>query len=167
MRLATMSDIDAILVLVAEAKEIMKQDNHNQWDISYPVKKDFIQDITDKTLYVLDESDIIKGFIVINNLSPEWYNQFEWPVSRDHALVIHRLVASAKYPGVARKLIDFAENYAKSHQFNVLLTDTFSENQRAQARFKKHHFIKVGEMLSETFPFDKGKPFYAYYKKIN
>ncbi|AVQ33186.1 N-acetyltransferase [Staphylococcus muscae] len=166
MRLATMSDLQAIDTLVEEAKMLMQQDNNPQWDARYPVLQDFEKDIQERTLFVLDEQQIIKGFIVINDEAPDWYDQLEWPIDRGNAFVIHRLVASSQYPGTAKQLMHFATSYAEQHQKTVLLTDTFSENQRAQSLFKKHHFIKSGEMTSNLFPFDKGKPFYAYYKKL-
>ncbi|MGV3042182.1 GNAT family N-acetyltransferase [Staphylococcus rostri] len=167
MRLATMSDLSQIFALVEEAKGLMQRDNNPQWDAHYPVLQDFKNDIAQQTLYVLDEDDVIKGFIVINHEAPDWYDQLEWPIRRDNVLVIHRLVASFQYPGTAQKLMQFAETHAVQQQCTTLLTDTFSENQRAQNLFNKHNFIKTGEMISNTFPFDKGKPFYAYYKKIN
>lgn len=167
MRLATLSDLQQIHILVEEAKERMRRDNNPQWDKDYPVLDDFRQDIAQQTLFIDDEQGVIKGFIVINNESPNWYDQLEWPIRRDNVLVIHRLVASSQYPGTAQKLMDFALLYARKHQHDALLTDTFSQNQRAQKLFSKHNFVKTGEMISNTFPFNKGKPFYAYYKIIN
>lgn len=80
--------------------------------------------------------------------------------------MIHRLVASPQYRGTAQALMTFAIALAKEHNIDILLTDTFSQNQRAQRLFDKYGFIKIGEMTSTKFPFDKGKPFYAYYKKL-
>ncbi|UXR70829.1 GNAT family N-acetyltransferase [Staphylococcus sp. IVB6238] len=167
MRLATLADIEQIHFLVEEAKQLMQQDNNPQWDANYPVLEDFKKDIHEQALYVLDEDNIIKGFIVKNRDMPEWYDQFDWPLNREHVLVIHRLVASSRYPGTAQILMDYAISNAQQQQMTALLTDTFSKNQRAQKFFRKHHFIKIGEMQSDIFPFDKGEPFYAYYKILN
>lgn len=44
------------------------------------------------------------------------------------------------------------------------LTDTFALNKPAQGLFEKFGFIKVGEAEIDYHPFDRGAPFYAYYK---
>lgn len=66
-----MSDLQAIDTLVREAKMLMKQDNNPQWDAQYPVLQDFERDIQEQTLFILDEQEIIKGFIVINDEAPD------------------------------------------------------------------------------------------------
>ncbi|QLK86183.1 GNAT family N-acetyltransferase [Staphylococcus sp. 17KM0847] len=169
IRKAHYTDLPDIMTLTSAAKALMYQDGNPQWDEYYPVSKHFEQDIHSESLFVLeDENHTIQGFIVIDAIMPEWYNTLEWPIQYDtHSLVIHRLVASQQYPGIAKKLMTFAFEQARAHDSKYLLTDTFSLNQRAQKLFTKYNFIKVGEMTSETFPFDKGAPFYAYYKKLD
>ncbi|ARJ51844.1 GNAT family N-acetyltransferase [Staphylococcus lutrae] len=166
IRKASFQDLDIIVSLTEEAKQLMMKDNHLQWDHRYPLREHFITDLESGHLFVYDENDTIKGFIVIDQLAPDWYDTFKWPVEKEKAFVIHRLVASPQYRGISHALMRFAIAYAQQHKIDLLLTDTFSQNQRAQGLFRKYHFIKAGEMTSTEFPFDKGKPFYAYYKKI-
>ncbi|MCO4345600.1 GNAT family N-acetyltransferase [Staphylococcus agnetis] len=167
IRHATFDDIDTIVNLTEDAKILMDQDGNPQWDHRYTLKTHFETDIQSDNMYVLEEDGIIKGFIVIDQKVPDWYNDIDWPISISNAYVIHRLVASAQYKGVAQQLFDFAFDIAHSHQVGVILTDTFSLNARAQRLFEKNGFIKTGEMTSNEFPFDKGEPFYAYYKNLN
>jgi ribosomal protein S18 acetylase RimI-like enzyme len=47
-----------------------------------------------------------------------------------------------------------------------MVTDTFALNMRAQGLFNKLGFYKVGEAEINYPPFNKGEPFYAYYKKL-
>ena len=58
----------------------------------------------------------------------------------------------------------FAVKLAEEHNIHVLLTDTFALNKPAQGLFEKFGFIKVGEAEIDYHPFDRGAPFYAYYK---
>ena len=48
----------------------------------------------------------------------------------------------------------------------MILTDTFALNKPAQGLFEKFGFQKVGETEIDYHPFDRGAPFYAYYKNI-
>ncbi|WP_323693653.1 GNAT family N-acetyltransferase [Staphylococcus pseudintermedius] len=166
LRKATLQDLDTIEQLTEEAKALMIKDDNPQWDHRYPLKTHFNTDIESGSLFVYDEDDVIQGFIVIDQQAPDWYDTLEWPVDKSQAYVIHRLVASPQYRGTAQALMTFAIALAKEHNIDILLTDTFSQNQRAQRLFDKYGFIKTGEMTSTEFPFDKGKPFYAYYKKL-
>lgn len=166
IRLATTEDLPTILELVEEAKALMKQDNNHQWDDAYPLEEHFEEDIEKETLYVLDINQHIYGFIVIDQVQSDWYDKIDWPVDREGAYVIHRLAGSQDYKGAATALFDFAVNLALDHDIHVLLTDTFALNKPAQGLFEKFGFSKAGEAEIDYHPFNKGEPFYAYYKKL-
>ena len=166
IRLATKDDLLSITQLVKEAKQIMEEFNNNQWDDEYPAKEHFEEDIENKTLYVLDVDHTIYGFIVIDQTQSEWYDDIEWPVNREGAYVIHRLAGSKDYKGAATQLFDFAVKLAEEHHIQVILTDTFALNKPAQGLFEKFGFQKVGETEIDYHPFNRGAPFYAYYKNI-
>lgn len=164
IRLATKDDLLSITQLVKEAKQIMEEFNNNQWDDEYPAKEHFEEDIENKTLYVLDVDHTIYGFIVIDQNQSEWYDDIDWPVNRNGAYVIHRLAGSKQYKGAATELFQFAMDLANEHDIHVILTDTFALNKPAQGLFEKFGFTKVDEIEIDYHPFDRGAPFYAYYK---
>ncbi|WP_436861644.1 N-acetyltransferase family protein [Staphylococcus caeli] len=166
IRTANKHDLSSILNIVEEAKSIMKQDNNDQWDEYYPLEEHFEQDIEKETLFVLEENSKIYAFIVVDQQQSEWYDELEWPVDRKGAYVIHRLAGSSEYKGAATQLFDFAVNLALEHQIHVLITDTFALNKRAQGLFEKFGFTKVGEAEIDYHPYNKGEPFYAYYKNL-
>ncbi|RIM76804.1 GNAT family N-acetyltransferase [Staphylococcus xylosus] len=166
IRIANKNDLLSILNIVEESKATMQQDNNNQWDEHYPLEEHFERDIEKESLFVLEENDKIYAFIVVDQEQAEWYDNLEWPVNRQGAYVIHRLAGSASYKGAATQLFDFAVNLALDHDIHVILTDTFALNKRAQALFSKFEFNKVGEVEINYHPFNKGEPFYAYYKKL-
>ncbi|WP_436853860.1 N-acetyltransferase family protein [Staphylococcus caeli] len=166
IRTANKHDLSSILNIVEEAKSIMKQDNNDQWDEYYPLEEHFEQDIEKETLFVLEENSKIYAFIVVDQQQSEWYDELEWPVDRKDAYVIHRLAGSSEYKGAATQLFDFAVNLALEHQIHVLITDTFALNKRAQGLFEKFGFTKVGEAEIDYHPYNKGEPFYAYYKNL-
>lgn len=83
IRLGKMSDLDQILNLVEEAKELMKEHDNEQWDDQYPLLEHFEEDIAKDYLYVLEENDKIYGFIVVDQDQAEWYDDIDWPVNRE------------------------------------------------------------------------------------
>ncbi len=166
IRLAIKNDLPYIEALVETAKEIMKEFNNNQWDDKYPAREHFEEDIANETLYVLEDNDEIQGFIVVDQQQSEWYDKLDWPVKREGAYVIHRLAGNPEYKGAATELFKFAVNLATDHGIHVILTDTFALNKPAQGLFEKFGFTKVGEAEIDYHPFDRGAPFYAYYKNI-
>jgi len=166
IRLATKNDLHNIEKLVDEAKELMREFNNNQWDEKYPATEHFKEDIDSETLYVLDVNQTIYGFIVIDQNQSEWYDDFNWPVNREGAYVIHRLAGSKDYKGAATELFQFAVDLTEEHGIHIILTDTFALNKPAQGLFEKFGFTKVGEAEIDYHPFDRGSPFYAYYKNI-
>ncbi|WP_251517043.1 MULTISPECIES: GNAT family N-acetyltransferase [Staphylococcus] len=166
IRNGEIKDIPKIIQIVDEAKRLMREDDNTQWDEYYPVEEHFEEDIKTNTLFVLEEQSEVIAFIVVDQQQSEWYDYFEWPIDREGAYVIHRLAALPGYKGAATQLFDFAVNMALEHDIHVMLTDTFSLNKRAQGLFTKFGFTKAGEAEVNYHPFDKGKPFYAYYKTI-
>ena len=166
IRLGKHEDINQIETLVSEAKDLMKSFGNNQWDDKYPATEHFKEDIDKETLYVLEENNTIYGFIVVDQQQSEWYDKLDWPVKREGAYVIHRLAGNPEYKGAATELFKFAVNLATDHGIHVILTDTFALNKPAQGLFEKFGFTKVGEAEIDYHPFDRGAPFYAYYKNI-
>lgn len=167
IRNATKHDLDSIMLLVEDAKSVMQEDNNNQWDEHYPLSEHFVDDIANESLFVLESNNEIYGFIVVDQNQSEWYDKIKWPLNRENAYVIHRLASSPNYKGGgATELFDFAMKLAEDHGVHTLITDTFALNYRAQSLFKKFGFTKVGEAEMDYHPFNKGKPFYAYYKKL-
>lgn len=94
------------------------------------------------------------------------YDDIDWPVNREGAFVIHRLTGSKEYKGAATELFNYVIDVVKARGAEVILTDTFALNKPAQGLFAKFGFHKVGEQLMEYPPYDKGEPFYAYYKNL-
>ncbi|WP_323702373.1 GNAT family N-acetyltransferase [Mammaliicoccus sp. Dog046] len=167
MRKATRNDIQDINQLTEMAKSIMASDQNPQWDHRYPIEKDFYSDIDNGDLYLYEIDNEVVGYICINQSQADWYKQLKWPMSVDHAYVIHRMSANPEYKGIAQKMMQFAIDLATDDNASILLTDTFSLNNRAQQLFTKFDFVKAGEYETNEFPFDKGAPFYAYYKLID
>ncbi|EAI9978158.1 GNAT family N-acetyltransferase [Campylobacter coli] len=164
---ATQKDLNSILNITKDALNSMKAMNFNQWDEHYPNEEIFKEDIKAQELYLYKEKDEILGFICINEkFEPEFYEQINFKKSYNNlAFYLHRLAVkeNAKGKGVAQKLLNFCETYAKNEGKYSLRADTHSKNFPMNSLFKKLDFNFCGNFDIPNYQ----DPFLAYEKILN
>ncbi|SOC40857.1 GNAT family N-acetyltransferase [Ureibacillus acetophenoni] len=162
-RLAMESDLRKIMVIVEQIVEEMSTSENRQWDETYPLADDFLQDIHTNSLYVFEEDAQLKGFISINKEYPEEYNELNWKA--DDFLVIHRLAVNAanRKEGIATKLMQFAEQLAREREIKFLKSDTSELNEGMNRLFNKLQYVKVGQVRLG----DKDFKFNCYEKELD
>ncbi|MCM8569736.1 GNAT family N-acetyltransferase [Gramella jeungdoensis] len=132
-----------------------------QWNEHYPSLEKLKADIEKEELYLYEENGQIMGIIVITEDMDDEYIPIKWLSKTESNIYIHRL---ATHPdvwgqGYARKLMDFAENYAREHEFESIRLDTFSQNKRNQKFYESRGYQKLGNIY---FPKQSEHPFYCY-----
>jgi GNAT superfamily N-acetyltransferase len=155
-----------ILALVAEIKEEMNAQGIEQWNEEYPKPRIFTTDVESGTLYALKENQEIIGIIVLSEFQDKEYEDIEWSDETGDYLVIHRIGVHPKWQrkGIATRMMDFAEDYAREHGYNSIRLDTYSGNPRSLELFKKKKYkMKEGHI---HFPECKD-PYYCFEKIIN
>lgn len=159
IRIATIQDLDQIMGIVQDTIAIMNLEGNTQWDRMYPAREDFQQDIKDNSLYVYLWEDEVAAMICVNSVEPAEYSEIQWRQESD-ALVIHRMAVSPIYrqKGIARELMNFADQLAKEQHKPYLKTDTYSLNPNMNYLFASHGYVKIGEMNFKGRPFK----FYVY-----
>src|ERR1700744_3100812 len=103
VRLATLYDIPALMLIVRKTIPLMHEAGNFQWDDDYPNAQVFLRDIELRQLWVADihvsESadptepeapGIIGGFAAITTDQSEEYAQVGWDLT-EKAIVVHRL----------------------------------------------------------------------------
>ncbi|MGP4066047.1 GNAT family N-acetyltransferase [Oceanobacillus sp. M65] len=145
-RLATSSDLLKISLIVKQIVVEMSSSNNRQWDETYPLPEDFLQDINTKSLYVLEEDAQLKGVISINEDFPPEYKDLNW--KSEVFLVIHRLAVNPanRKEGVGMMLMQFAEQVAKERGIKFLISDTSELNTGMNRLFSKLQYKKVGQI---------------------
>ncbi|MBL4746525.1 MAG: GNAT family N-acetyltransferase [Flavobacteriaceae bacterium] len=162
--LAKKTDCPAILdLLKCCAMELQQQDIY-QWNDQYPSLAIIEKDIQLGQLYLLKSDKKIIGTIVLSALKDEEYNAIHWKNEHHKALYIHRLAVDPQEQGKghAQKLMDFAENYARTHQYDSIRLDTFSQNERNQRFYSKRGYEHRGEIY---LPAQSNAPFYCLEKQ--
>lgn len=130
------------------AQDLISKGIH-QWDQNYPDLTTIQNDISKAQLYTHKSGDKITGIVVLNEVQDPEYADLQWVTSSDSRnLVVHRLAVHPHYQGkgIARKLMDFAEIFAKEQGYDSIRLDTFSQNSRNQKFYDNRGYQRTGEV---------------------
>jgi GNAT superfamily N-acetyltransferase len=164
IRKAESRDIQEIIEIVLGTIPIMREEGSDQWDDTYPLRKDFERDLQNGSLFVFEHNQEVIGSIAVDQIQPKEYKTITWS-RNEPAYVFHRLAVKpgARKLGVASQLIDFAEKYALLNGVKYMRIDTYSVNQKAQQLFLKKGYKKIGVMEF----YGKAFPFYCFDKELS
>lgn len=131
----------------------------HQWDQSYPDLATIQNDLSKGQLYKYLIGDAVAGIVVLNEIQDPEYTDLNWitdDTSRN--LIVHRLAVHPRHQGtgIARKLMDFAEKFARENQYDSIRLDTFSQNGRNQKFYDNRGYQRTGEVYlsyRDDFPY--------------
>ena len=144
IRLAKISDIEAINAIYASARKFMVQNgNPNQWKNGYPTENAILGDIMEKKLYLCEENGMPLAVFYYSEGPDPTYAVIEdgaWLNTRPYG-VIHRIAVSdlARGRGISRICFDFA-----LQRCGNLKIDTHRDNLPMQAALEKYGFLRCG-----------------------
>lgn len=164
MRKAVKEDIQDIMKIIKETIEEMRTYNNTQWNEEYPAEKDFMKDIENEELFVIEREGRLAGFVCINKEVPDEYDGLNWSSDKE-ALIIHRMAVSLEHrkSGIGTELMKLADDFALRSNIKYLKIDTYSINEKMNALIKKFDYKFVGEINFKG----REKSFYCYEKVLN
>lgn len=149
IRLGEIHEVEQLTELAQSCGAHLRSLGIEQWTADYPNKEILSEDISREELYVLEDNNSIQAMIVLNeNADPE-YDAVNWLTNETSKnLYVHRLATSpeSQGKGFARKLMDFAENFARENNYDSIRLDTFSQNQRNQKFYENRSYTNLGEL---------------------
>lgn len=161
IRKAKRQDIDTLLTItLACGKRLMTQHIY-QRNEEYPSRKAFTTDLEREELYVLLSNDAIIGCITISTFMDAEYQTVDWLTPNENNIYIHRLAVHPEFQGqgYAQFLMNYAENYAREHQYQSVRLDTFSQNPRNLKFYEQRGYQTTGEIYFSRI---KDYSFYCY-----
>lgn len=161
IRKAIDHEIDSLLNITKACASKMITEGIYQWNEHYPSKDAFVKNYKRGELYVLLNEHHIIGCITISELKDEEYNQVSWLTLDKNNYYIHRLAVHPDFQGFgnAKKLMDFAEGFAKKQKASSVRLDTFSQNKRNNTFYKNRGYKKLEDIY---FPKQSEHPFHCY-----
>mgnify|MGYP003322074965 FL=1 len=166
IELAVISHLDKVKEIAECCASDMINRNIFQWNEKYPSKKIFKEDIESNSLYLAKINQEIVGCIMLTKNKDHVYKDIKWLSEDNINLYIHRLAVHPLFQkkGIGRKMMDFAEDYAKSNNYESVRLDTFSKNKRNNIFYENRGYIRLGNVY---FPEQSRFPFYCFEKLIN
>lgn len=155
-------EIDAIIALTKRCGSHLREQGIDQWDENYPDRESIQRDLKTRTLFAFREEGVILGIVVLNETQDEEYAEIDWLTDgASRNLIVHRLAVDPSHQGkgIARKLMDFAEDYAREHQYDSIRLDTFSQNSRNQRFYLNRGYADLGPVFLK---YKKEHPYYCY-----
>lgn len=164
IRKAVPKDLDEIMDIVWRTIMLLQSEGNMQWSETYPSRSDFVQDISEETLYVCMVDKAVVGFICCNQTAPSEYSSVVWSVPAAPALILHRFAVSTELHrrGIGTALLQKAVDVAKGMGCHSIRTDTCSLNLRMRALFTNNGYKKAGEVYFRGVP----NAFYCYEKVL-
>ena len=157
-------DLADILAIISNCITYMESQGIYQWNQSYPTKAIIESDITSDACYVLKDNEKCAAYVAINEEQAPEYRQVDWSTAGEKVLVIHRLSVHSEFQGkgIAKKLLEFIEDFARKNSYASIRLDAYSGNKKALTLYENFGYKKAGQFC---FP-SKDLPFYCYEKNI-
>jgi ribosomal protein S18 acetylase RimI-like enzyme len=123
-------EIDLVMLLIKAAIEKMHSEKIEQWGEYYPTREIFLEDIAANSLYAARIMGNIVGIVVLNERQSPEYESIDWADKQGKVLAVHRLCVSPSFQGqgIGRKLMLFAEDFARKNKYNSIRLDVFANN---------------------------------------
>ena len=157
-----LNELEAILQLTRACGQHMRDNGIDQWDEHYPDRAVLVNDLQTETLFAYREGDEILGVVVLNETQDEEYGDVSWSTSEeDRNIVVHRLAVRPDQQGrgLGRKLMDFAEQWARDNRYDAIRLDTYSQNPRNQRFYTSRGYRDLGPVYLK---YKKEHPYYCY-----
>lgn len=160
----TLSDLNELFKIYLNGKNKLEKYGIYQWSNNYPTRLIIESDLKKGVLFILKNGKEIIGAINISEEQEPEYETLKWEFDNSKVLVIHRLVIDPKHQGngYARKLMDFAENFAVKNNYSSIRLDAYSQNKRVIDFYEKRNYFIRGNV---NFP-EREYPFHCMEKEI-
>ncbi|HBN77895.1 MAG TPA: GNAT family N-acetyltransferase [Planctomycetaceae bacterium] len=146
IRQARTEDVSSLMAIKGKVIAHLLKYGIDQWDEVYPAEADFLQDVYEQTLHVLESAGQIVGGLCLNEVELDGYETASWQA--ESFLVVHRLLIDPDFQGsgYGRQLMQFAEQQTYSLGKNSIRLDCFTENPAAISFYQKLNYRICGEV---------------------
>jgi ribosomal protein S18 acetylase RimI-like enzyme len=146
---ATSNNILEVMYLLEHCIRDFNENSVYQWNTSYPDYFRLLKEVEKGALYMVKTKGVCVGTITFDEQQEEVFNQVEWKNKNDKFLVIHRIAVfpSWQKKGVGRKLVEFAEVYAKDNNYKSIRLDVASSSEHLIKLYKSIGYDHTGDIL--------------------
>ena len=133
-----MNDFGPILALYKEVTLFLVEHGIHQWDDTYPDESTLWQNLQAGDTWVMRDGANLIACVTLDRKQDPQFDKIAWAYPSNHFMVIHRLCTHPAYQGrgLARQLVNFAEQHARDHRLDVLRLDAYLGNPVSQKLYR-------------------------------
>jgi ribosomal protein S18 acetylase RimI-like enzyme len=164
IKLCQSHQADEIFSILRDCKNSLDKLGIFQWTDHYPTLAIVENDIERGHVYCAVLGSKCVGTINVNEEEEPEYAAVTWNDNTGRVLVVHRLAVDPAYQGqgIAKALMDFAEQYGTDNGYSSVRLDAFSTHERVLKFYMNRGYQKRGEVF---FP-GRISPFFCYEKLL-
>jgi GNAT superfamily N-acetyltransferase len=161
---ASSADFVEVLFLVKQCVKDMNNKGLKQWNNSNPSPGQLKHDIEKNTLYLYKEMGVAKGMINLSDEFSDDYKGIDWKSKSEKVLYVKRFAIHPLWQDsdVSDKLLEFAEKFAKDHNYTSIRLDALDNYPVDEKFFESKKFTLAGTLQSS---FQK-VPYACYEKSL-
>lgn len=151
MKLIEENEIDKVDALYQNAISYIEKEeiNYCTWvRDAYPIRQMVVDGFLRQDMFVCYEGSKVAGSIVLNKIPHPSYENAFWqiPVNRENTLIVHTLLVEPEFyrQGIAKKMLSFAEEFAKQNNCSVIRLDTANINIPAKKLYESIGYTQAG-----------------------
>lgn len=154
-KLVDENDIDAVVSIMDQARNLMKAEGRNQWTEAYPARSHIESDVAHDFGYAIYLDGRVAAYgAVIAGIEPAYASiDGQWlSEGREKYIVVHRLAVAdfARGKGIANKFMEEVENMAVNAGIRWIRVDTNFDNVRMLTILDRLGYTYCGKITYES-----------------
>ncbi len=164
IRKAIPSDLVEILYLLRVCIQDMNEKGMKQWNSAHPEAVVIKKNLDNGFIYLLKDKGVCKGMVTLTPEIPADHENMTFAGNDRKVLYLQWMAVHPNWQGqgIAKQLLDFAEDHARTNKYDAIQIDVFSKHDMAHQICNKNEFTEAGQFHSS---FQK-IPFICYEKVI-
>lgn len=155
-RLADEGDLEAIMLIVRQAKNYLRKNRVDQWQGEYPAERDILDAIAKNECYCAVYANRVAGFFCVTETPEQCYDEItdgKWRYDGKYCTV-HRAAVEASFRGVgvSDRIFEFCEEIAKEKGAEAIRVDTHRKNKAMYLLLKRAGYVYRGNVLVSSEP---------------
>ena len=165
-RKGTESDLERIMVLVADAQNWFRGQGIDQWQDGYPTQEIILRDISGNENYIVEHNGVVVATFVVSFASEPTYAEVRgkgW-LNENRYAVVHRIAVAdeCRRKGIAREVLHYAEELSHEQGITDIRIDTHRDNVAMRSLLKKLGYTHCGRITLMSGAFRE-----AFHKELN
>ena len=149
MRKARKNDIEKILIIIEGAKQSLKKDGIDQWQIE-PMGYDFLSgQIDNDKSFVYEKDGEVLAYTFLSSDKEKSYDPIDDKFLGKNYIIIHTFAVKSdqRCKNIGTDFMEEIKIYSKSIGLDSIRIDTHEDNKKMLGLIKKFSFIKRGQIF--------------------